>query len=60
MNPIRKTKQKCTVCNQYIKVKYHNEKYDYCSCDNCNITFVKDHNTGKIIKAYVPQRELTI
>ena len=60
VRPTRKTKLQCNVCHRYIRIKYNNKKFDYYTCDDCNITFVKEHETGKIVKAYVPKRELTI
>lgn len=60
MRPTRKTKMKCNICHQYIRVQYNNSKYDYYKCDDCNVMFVKDHVTGKVVKAYVPQKELNI
>lgn len=60
MRPTRKTKLQCNVCHRYIRISYNNKKFDYYTCDDCNITFVKEHETGKIVKAYVPKRELTI
>lgn len=59
MKPTRKTKMQCNVCHQYIRIEYNNSKYSYYHCDDCNITFVKDKN-DKIVRAYVPKRDLTI
>ena len=59
MKPTRKTKMKCNVCHQYIRIEYNNSKYSYYHCDDCNITYVKDKN-DKIVRAYVPRRNLTV
>ena len=58
MKPTRKTKMKCNVCHQYIRIEHNNAKYKYYHCDDCNITFVKDNKTEKIVRSYVPQRNL--
>ena len=55
MRPTRKTKMKCNVCHQYIRIKYNNAKYSYYTCDDCNITYVKDRNLDKIVRAYEPR-----
>lgn len=58
MSTIYKTKTRCQVCNQYIKVTMHNCTHDYLKCDNCNLIYVRDHKTKKLIKAYEPRKTI--
>lgn len=52
MNTVYKTRHKCRVCNDYIRIKYHNSKLNYYYCENCNIIYVFDRELGKMSYAY--------
>lgn len=56
MNAIRKTKHRCKVCNDYIKVYRHNHKYNYCRCERCNIVYVIERKTDKWVRYYEPRK----
>lgn len=60
MNAIRKTKHRCKVCNDYIKVYRHNAKFSYCLCDRCNIMYVIDRKTDKWVRSYEPRKLLSL
>lgn len=56
MNAVRKTKHRCTVCSDYIKIVRHNGNYNYCKCEKCNIIYVVDRKTDKYVRAYEPRK----
>lgn len=58
MNTIYKTKHKCAVCHDYIKVKYNRYNYSYYECKNCNIIYVFDKKIDKMVRAYEPRKTI--
>lgn len=56
MSTIYKTKHKCRVCNDYIKIKYHNATHNYYMCDKCNLIYAYDREKERFTAAYEPRK----
>lgn len=51
-NTIYKTRHKCHICHDYMKITNHNADFNYYKCKKCNVTYVYDRKNKCFTKAY--------
>lgn len=60
MSTVYRTKHQCRVCHDYIKIKHHNDKFNYYYCDKCNLIYVYDRVKERFVAAYEPRKTIKL